>query len=56
LFDQAREEVETEIMASLGGLTKIRVIEPWGRTITWPDEQSTLLAAISESNKADPSF
>jgi uncharacterized membrane-anchored protein YjiN (DUF445 family) len=56
LFDEARDQVEQLILARLGGLTKVRVIEGWGRTLSWADEQSTLLASITENPGADHVF
>ena len=47
-FDEARDAVEQLILSRLGGLTKVRVIEGWGRTVSWAEEQSTLLATITE--------
>ncbi|SRR6266702_1106333 len=52
-FDEARDAVEQLILNTLGGLTKVRVIESWGRTVSWAEEQSTLLATITEDQQAD---
>ena len=56
LFDEARDAVEQLILTRLGGLTKLRVIEGWGRTANWADEQSTLLACLTEEPQADHVF
>jgi len=56
LFDEARDAVEQMILLKLGGLTKVRVIEGWGRTLSWAEEQSTVLASITESPDADEIF
>src|ERR1041385_1678958 len=53
LFDEARDGVEQLILSSLGGLTKVRVVEGWGSTATWAEEQSTLLATITDNQQAD---
>src|SRR5437867_3128922 len=56
LFDEARDAVEQLILTRLGGLTKVRVVEGWGRTVSWAEEQSTLLASITEEQHADQIF
>jgi hypothetical protein len=56
VFDNARDSVENNLLTQLGGLTKIRVLEGWGRTLNWADEQSTLLAVITDSKQADELF
>ena len=55
-FDESRDAVEQLILDRLGGLTKIRVLEGWGRTLSWADEPSTLLATLTESQDAEQVF